>query len=77
MAQDSKYGFIDVPGIPDDEPIFIIRAQDKSAPQVINQYAETAIVNGSPSSHAAECRLVSANMREWQAAHPEVVKAGD
>lgn len=77
MAKDSKYGDIDVPGIPDDEPIFIIRAKDKSAPQAIMQYAETAITNGSPSSHAAECRLVAGGMREWQQRNPDLVKAGD
>lgn len=77
MAQDSKYGKIDIEGIPDDEPIFILRAQDKAAPQTINQYAENAIRAGSPTEHAAAARRVSSTMREWQQENEEKVKAGD
>lgn len=77
MAKDRKYGFIDIPGIPDDEPIFIIRAKDKSAPQAVEQYANTAIVNGSPAEHGAAARQVASNMREWQQENPDKVKAGD
>lgn len=77
MAFDKKYGSVDIDGIPDDEPIFIIRAQDKSAPQVVTQYADTAIVNGSPSEHAAAARQVAEEMRDWQRDNESKVKAGD
>lgn len=77
MAQDRKYGQVEVPGIPDDEPIFILRAQDKSTPQVINQYADTSLTNGSPSEHAAAARRIATDMRDWQASHPDRVKAAD
>lgn len=77
MAQDKKYGFIDIPGIPDSEPIFIIRAKDKSAPQSVEQYANTAIINGSPAEHGAAARQVAAEMRQWQDDNPDLVKAGD
>jgi hypothetical protein len=39
MAIEGKYGRIDVPGIPDDEPIFIFRAQDRLAEKVVRSYA--------------------------------------
>lgn len=77
MAIDKKYGNISVPGIPDDEPIFILRAQDKAAPQTINQYAENAIRNGSDSQHAAGARIVSGDFRKWQEDNPDKVKAAD
>lgn len=77
MARDAKYGDIDVPGIPDDEPIFIIRAKDRSAPQAIMQYAETSIINGSPSEHAASCRQIAGDFRSWQEENQDVVKPGD
>lgn len=38
MALDSKYGQVTVPGIPDDEPIFILRAQDATAISTIEDY---------------------------------------
>lgn len=77
MAIDSKYGDIDIPGIPDDEPVFVIRAKDSCAPQAIMQYAELSIVNGSPSEHAAACRRVAIDFRDWQAENQDKVKAPD
>lgn len=39
MAREEKYGNIDIPGIPDDEPIFVFRAQDVFAPVILGHYA--------------------------------------
>jgi hypothetical protein len=40
MAIDKKYGTISVPGIPDDEPIFILRAKDSLAVPAITNYSK-------------------------------------
>ena len=38
MAYDSKYGLLDIKGIPEKEPIFILRAQDAFAIHVLKVY---------------------------------------
>ena len=38
MAYDNKYGEIEVPGVPDNEPIFILRAQDILAIHMLQVY---------------------------------------
>ena len=38
MAASGKYGKINIPRIQDDEPVFIIRAQDKLAEAAIGMY---------------------------------------
>lgn len=77
MAIDAKYGDIDIEGIPDDEPVFVIRAQDAVAVQTINQYADNATRNGSPSEHHSSARRQAARFKEWQDANPDKVKTPD
>jgi hypothetical protein len=38
MARSGKYGKIDIPGIGEEEPVFILRAQDRLAAPVIEMY---------------------------------------
>ena len=40
MAQDKKYGHVRIRGIPDDEPVFIFRAQDMLVPLVLAYYRD-------------------------------------
>jgi len=40
MAVSGKYGKLDIPKIGEDEPIFILRAQDELAEQTIERYRE-------------------------------------
>ena len=40
MAKDTKYNIVDVEGIPEDEPIFVLRAQDVFAVAVIRFYQD-------------------------------------
>jgi hypothetical protein len=40
MAIEQKYGKLNIPGIPDNEPIFIFRAQDVFAGHVLDYYAQ-------------------------------------
>lgn len=39
MAHDAKYGPITIPGIPDDEPVFILRARDTFSAGLLMEYA--------------------------------------
>lgn len=39
MAIDSKYGKISIPGIPDNEPVFVLRAKDSLAARGVEAYA--------------------------------------
>jgi flavorubredoxin len=48
MALSSKYGKIDIPKIGQDEPVFILRAQDKLAEATIEMYKSLAASHGSP-----------------------------
>lgn len=38
MALSGKYGKIDIPNIGDDEPVFILRAQDRLAASTVELY---------------------------------------
>ena len=48
MAISSKYGKVDIPGIDSDEPVFILRAQDRLAKPAMLMYQALA------ESHGAE-----------------------
>jgi len=52
MAIENKYGDIDVPGIPDNEPIFIFRAQDIFAGLILRDYQSMRRSAGDP--HGAD-----------------------
>ena len=47
MAVSSKYGRINIPKIGSDEPVFILRAQDKLAEATIGMYQILAASHGS------------------------------
>lgn len=61
--------------VDDDEPIFVLRAQDKTAPATI-RYWEGRQYNLSP-TRTGEVHKLIALIEEWQAAHPERVKMPD
>jgi hypothetical protein len=48
MAVSDKYGKIDIPEIADDEPVFILRAQDRLAEHAIEMYRTLAASHDSP-----------------------------
>lgn len=47
MAISTKYGKIDISNIADDEPVFILRAQDRLAEHAIEMYRCLAASHGS------------------------------
>ena len=48
MALSGKYGKLDIPKIGEDEPVFILRAQDSLAAPAIHKYQSLATANGLP-----------------------------
>jgi flavorubredoxin len=48
MAISEKYGKIDISRIGDDEPVFILRAQDKLAEHTSEMYRSLAASHGAP-----------------------------
>jgi flavorubredoxin len=47
MAKSGKYGVLDIPKVGADEPVFILRAQDKLAGPAIEMYRLLAESHGS------------------------------
>ena len=56
MALSGKYGRLDIPRIGEEEPVFILRAQDKLAESAIEMYRALAASHG--------CRLAEALPKE-------------
>lgn len=48
MALSGKYGKVNIPNVGEDEPIFILRAQDKLAEPAIEMYRTLVASHGSP-----------------------------
>jgi hypothetical protein len=48
MALSGKYGKVDIPKVGENEPVFILRAQDKLAEPAIQMYQTLAASHGSP-----------------------------
>lgn len=57
----------------DDEPLFILRAQDRFAPMIVDEWAERvswATPHGQPTPpKVSEARLLAQKMRDWQTTH--------
>lgn len=82
MAIDGKYGHVTFEHaphtpIPDDEPVFILRAQDEVAPDAVEDYAYTSRDRGSPESHVNAVLAAAADMRAWQLNNSDRVKVPD
>ena len=64
MAVSEKYGKIDIPKIKDDEPVFILRAQDQLAEGIIEIYRVLA-VSHQPSLKNSLDEVVK-RFRDWK-----------
>ena len=51
MAIDQKYGDVNIPGVPKDEPVFILRGQDAASAETILFYAVIAQRVGAAPNH--------------------------
>ena len=52
-----------------DEPIFVLRAQDMLAPEIVREWAFRAEHQGSPPDKVAEARHCADQMEQWQIAN--------
>lgn len=83
MAVSGKYGQITVerePGNPlngTDEPVFLLRARDKTAVLALVTYQQSAKANGAGPMIEVMMNETIIRFREWQKAHPDLVKAPD
>jgi hypothetical protein len=65
MAIDLKYGHVTIPGIPDDEPVFILRAQDKFAEETVRYYGSAAAGHGQPMKWAKRVDAARDAIAAW------------
>jgi hypothetical protein len=64
MAISGKYGKVNVPTIGDDEPIFILRAQDKLAQSAIIMYQALAASHEAKVANGVEVEIEQ--FRNWK-----------
>lgn len=90
MAQDLKYGDVDIPGVPDDEPVFILRARDVLSEATISDYqalyaahARRTLDTNDEEGHAKAEAFISSLRRvrtvftSWQSLHAKTVRTPD
>jgi hypothetical protein len=63
MALSGKYGKLNVPRIGEEEPVFILRAQDKLAEPAIEMYRLLAASNGCQIADAVQKEVE--RFRQW------------
>ena len=63
MALSGKYGKIDIPKMVEDEPVFIIRAQDNLAKSAIEMYRALAASHSAPVADTLQKAIDS--FRPW------------
>lgn len=64
-------------GIPEDEPIFIIRAKDKVAVDAIQTYGVLAFAVGASQEFVDGVNTCAAQFQVWQNEHTDIVKVPD
>lgn len=75
-ASEGKYGELTTTGkqFHPGEPVFVLRATDPLTPTAIMDYAARCFTAGCSESHLNACVDQAQRVRDWQAAHPELVK---
>lgn len=53
----------------EDEPLFVLRAQDKLAPEIVREWAYRAQCEGAPLTKCDEARRIADAMEQWQIAN--------
>jgi hypothetical protein len=66
MAVSTKYGRVDIPKIGGDEPVFILRAQDKLAEATIGMYQLLTASHGSKLADSLDREMEA--FRQWSGA---------
>jgi hypothetical protein len=57
----------------ENEPIFVLRAQDVLAPELVREWAFRAAHAGTPTEKVAEARMLADTMDDWQIANMKKV----
>lgn len=73
MAKELKFGIVNARGIPEDEPIFILRAQDRAALQTLTMYEQACLGLSCDREHIEGVRAVRKMFANWQAENPTKV----
>jgi len=55
--------------IPEDEPVFLLRAQDVCAPFIVLEWAHRAGMHGAANNIVNAARSQAERMRQWQREH--------
>jgi hypothetical protein len=63
MALSGKYGKVDIPKVGEEEPVFILRAQDKLAESAIEMYRILAASHSSPMAEELQKEIDA--FRRW------------
>lgn len=79
MARDLKYGevVLEKGSIGEDEPVFVMRAQDRLVPQVLAFYRDLCVAQGSPEHHVQGIVDAGAEITVWQARNHTQVPRSD
>jgi hypothetical protein len=79
MGQDGKYGLVTTEhgDIPDDEPVIVFRARDKTTLQLLAAYYYLCMAYGSPARHLLLIKSAEARFKQWQQEHPDEVRIPD
>jgi flavorubredoxin len=63
MAVSGKYGKVSIPKVGTDEPVFILRAQDKLAETAIEMYRALAASHGRPLANSLQKEIEA--FKKW------------
>lgn len=69
MAHSVKYGRLDIAGIPDDEPVFVLRASDTVALAAITNYREMCMLVNCNVAHTDAIQQFLSDFEDWRSAH--------
>jgi len=69
MAKSVKYGRLGIAGIPDDEPVFVLRAKDSVALAAVTMYREMCMLIGCTVAHTDAIQQLLTDFEDWRAAH--------
>lgn len=61
----------------DDEPIFVIRGQDKLAPEIVQAWIEAAVMEGVRTDKIVSAHRYLHDIVVYQKDHPDLVKVPD
>jgi len=70
-------GDLDLSKIGEDEPVFLLRAQDLIAPHVVHGWVVAAEIAKVAEAKVEDAKKCSDAMLEWQGMHPYKVKRPD